>query len=79
MLLNYHIGCTVLGLPCVEVRVRFGWCGIRAEAEVVLQPAARIPPQPNRTLTPTNGNPRTIRSMWYLMYIGPCIIVIVDE
>jgi len=24
MLLNYHIDCIVLGLPCVGVRVRFG-------------------------------------------------------
>ena len=24
MLLNYHIGCIVLGLLCVGVRVRFG-------------------------------------------------------
>jgi len=29
MLLNYHIGCIVLGLLCVGVRVRFGWGGIR--------------------------------------------------
>jgi len=25
MLLNYHIGCIVLGLLCVAVRVRFGY------------------------------------------------------
>jgi len=30
MLLKYHIGCIVLGLLCVGVRVRFGWGGIRA-------------------------------------------------
>jgi len=30
MLLNYHIGCIVLGLLCVGVRVRFGWGGIWA-------------------------------------------------
>jgi len=30
MLLNYHIGCYVLELLCVGVRVRFGWGGIRA-------------------------------------------------
>jgi len=30
MLLNYHIGCVVLGLLCDEVRVSFGWGGIRA-------------------------------------------------
>jgi len=29
MLLNYHIGCFVLGLLCVGVRVRFDWGGIR--------------------------------------------------
>jgi len=28
-LLNYHIGCFVLGLLCVGFRVRFGWGGIR--------------------------------------------------
>jgi len=30
MLLNYHIGCIVLGLLCVGFRVRFSWGGIRA-------------------------------------------------
>jgi len=30
MLLNYHIGCIVLGLLCAGVRVRFGLGGIRA-------------------------------------------------
>jgi len=30
MLLNYHMGCIVLGLLCAGVRVRFGWGGIRA-------------------------------------------------
>ena len=30
MLLNYHIGCIVLGLLCVGVRVRFVCGGIRA-------------------------------------------------
>jgi len=29
-----------------------------------LQPAARIPPQPNRTQTPTHGTLRTILPMW---------------
>jgi len=40
-LLNYHIGCFVLGLLCVEVCVRMGWGGIRlpAEAQLVLQPS----------------------------------------
>ena len=32
MLLYYHIGCIVLGLLCVGVRVRFGWGGIRQPA-----------------------------------------------
>jgi len=30
VLLNYHSGCIVLGLPCVGVRLRFDWGGIRA-------------------------------------------------
>jgi len=30
MSLNYHIGCFVLGLLCVGVRVQFVWGGIRA-------------------------------------------------
>jgi len=30
MLLNCHIGCIVLGLLCVGVRVRLGYGGIRA-------------------------------------------------
>ena len=30
VLLNCHIGCYVLGLLCVGVRVRVGWGGIRA-------------------------------------------------
>jgi len=30
MMLNYHIGCIVLGLLCVGVRMRFGEGGIRA-------------------------------------------------
>ena len=29
MLLNYPIGCIVLGLLCVGVMVRFSWGGIR--------------------------------------------------
>ena len=33
MLLNYHIGCVVLGLLCVGVGVRFGWGGIRAAGQ----------------------------------------------
>jgi len=66
----------VLESGCVSAGVV---SGLPAEAEVVLQPAVRVPPQPSRTLTPTHGNPRTIQPMWYLMFIGPCIIVIVEE
>ena len=29
MLLNYHIGCIVLGSMCVGVSVLLGWSGIR--------------------------------------------------
>ena len=72
MSLNYHIGCFVLGLLCVAVRVQFGWGGIRVAGKSVssvlrvlrLQPAARIPPQTNCTLTPTHSKPRTKQPMW---------------
>jgi len=37
---------------------------LQAEAQVVLQPATRIPLQPNHTKTPTHVKPRTIRPMW---------------
>jgi len=37
ILLNYHIGCIVLGSMCVGVSVRLGWSGCR------LQPATRLP------------------------------------
>jgi len=37
MLLNQHIGCIVLGLPCVGVRVRYGWGGIRAADSKLLK------------------------------------------
>jgi len=36
MLLNHHIGCIVLGLLCVGVRVWFGWGGIRAASSLTL-------------------------------------------
>jgi len=39
MLLNYHIGCIVLGLLCAGVRVRFSWGGI--QANVVVQQHSR--------------------------------------
>ena len=51
ILLNYHIGRIVLGSMCVGVSV---W----------VQPATRIPLQPNHTETPTHIEPRTIRPMW---------------
>ena len=43
MLLNYHIGCIVLGLLCVEVRVRFGWVGIRDADSQDITPAEPHP------------------------------------
>ena len=52
----------VLGSMCVGVMVWLGWSGIRVA--VVLQPATRIPLQPNHTETPTHIEPRTIRPMW---------------
>jgi len=60
MLLNYHIGRIVPGSLCVGDSVWLGWSGIH----VVLQPATRIPLQPNHTETPTHNEPRTIRPMW---------------
>jgi len=61
ILLNYHIGRIVLGLMCVGVSVWLGWNGIRV---AVLQPATRIPLQPNQTETATHIEPRTMRPMW---------------
>jgi len=58
-LLNYHIGRIVLGSIRVGVSVWLGWSGIRE-----LQPATRIPLQPNHIETPTHIKPRTIRPMW---------------
>jgi len=64
MSLNYHIAvvelphwlyCSWITVCWSQGAVRLGWYpGCR-----MLQPAARIPTQPNRTLTPTHGNPRT--------------------
>jgi len=34
------------------------------QAEAVLQPATRIPLQPNHTESPTHIEPRTIRPIW---------------
>jgi len=63
MLLNYHIGRYVLGPLCVGDLVWLGWSGVRV-AGFRLQPATRIPLQPNHTETPTHIKPRTIRPMW---------------
>ena len=57
MLLNYHIGRIVLGSMCVGNSVWLGWSGIR-----VLQPATRIPLQPNHTESPTHNEPRYVQS-----------------
>jgi len=57
-MLNYHIGCIVLGLLCVGVWVRFGWSGIRAAVSQDTTPAE---PHPNSN---THSKPRTIRPMW---------------
>jgi len=61
-MLNYHFGRIVLGSMCVGVSVWLGWSGIRVA--VVLQPATRIPLQPNHAETPTHIEPRTIRPKW---------------
>ena len=53
MLLNYQICRYVLGSLCVGDSVWLGWSGIR----VVLQPATRIPLQPNHTENPTHIEP----------------------
>ena len=59
----------ILGSMCVGV-LEFR-CGLvrvvsvlQAESQVVLQPATRIPLQPNHTETPTHIEPSTIRPMW---------------
>ena len=59
------------GLYCsgsmrVGVMLWFGWGGVVSvlQAEAQLQPAQRIPLQPNRTESPTHIEPRTIRPMW---------------
>ena len=44
MLLNYHIGCFVLGSLCVGDMVRLGWSGVRAKnktTDVVIQQHSR--------------------------------------
>ena len=54
-----------LRLCCGSARVVSGLTpAARIQAQLVLQPAARIPPQPNRTLTPSHSNPRAIQPMW---------------
>ena len=64
----FHVLCCS-GLMCVGVSLWFGlggvvsgvvwcpgWCGIRMQAEALLQPAS-TPPQLNHTLTPTHIKP----------------------
>jgi len=53
VLLNYHIGCIVLGLLCVGVRVRFGWGGIRAAGSPDTTPAE---PHPNSNTQQSKNN-----------------------
>ena len=48
----FFLDCCVLELGCGSAGVVSGL------------PAAPIPPQPNRTLTTTHSNPRTIQPMW---------------
>jgi len=49
-LLNYDIGCFVLGSLCV--------------GDLVLQPAIRTLLKPSRTKSPTHNEPRTKQPMW---------------
>jgi len=60
VLLNYHIGLFFL-VRCV-LEIWCGWVGavsvLQAEAQVVLQPATRIPLLPNHTKSPTHNEPR---------------------
>jgi len=53
MLLNYHIGCIVLGLLCFGVRVRFGWGGIRVACSPDTTPAE---PHPNSKTQQSKNN-----------------------
>ena len=53
MLLNRHIGCIVLGLLCVGVRVRFGWGGIRDTCSPDITPTE---PHPNSNTQQSKNN-----------------------
>jgi len=50
MLLNYHIGCIVVGLLCVGVKVRFG------SARVVSGLPAEAEPHPNSNTQQSKNN-----------------------
>ena len=56
----------VLFLVRCVLEFRCGLVGVVSvlQAEAQLQPATRIPLQPNHTETPTHIEPRTIRPMW---------------
>ena len=57
MLLNYHIGCIVLGLLCIGVRLRFGWGVIRATGSSAGSPDnTPTKPQPNSNTQQTKNN-----------------------
>ena len=53
------VGLAVLFWVRCVLEFRCSWVGV-----VQLQPATRIPLQPNHTETPTHIEPRTIRPMW---------------
>jgi hypothetical protein len=53
MLLNYYIGCYVLGLLCVGVRVWFDWGGVRAAGSPDTTPAE---PHPNSNTQQSKNN-----------------------
>jgi len=53
MLVNYHIGCIVLGLLYFGVRMRFGWGGIRAACSPDTTPAE---PHPNSKIQQPKNN-----------------------
>jgi len=56
----------VLFLVRCVLEFRCGWVGVVSvlQAEAQLQPATRVPLQPNHTETATHIKPRTIRPMW---------------
>jgi len=60
-----QLQCGWVGVVSVlqdEAQLQCGWVGVvsvvQAEAQVVLQPATRIPLQPNHNETPTHIEPR---------------------